>query len=279
MIEIRHRPHDPEDGAQYVGLAIGILGAIVLSGLLTPLRTTLSASDFALALVVPVLLAAVVGGRWAGALSAVVAALCFDFFFTKPYLSLRIASRNDITSFIVLLIVAMITAEVGIRARRGGAAARESRSELDRLYRVAEFSARGGDVDDVVSAVRAAFRAAVAPPRLARRVGRGRPRHARSRLHHPRGRSRTPRRRPRSTIRTAGAVRARGNGGADREAARRGCDRGRTRADVRRPTDERRRPSLNIGFGPAVSRSVHARSKQRPRLSSTGPSRSTKLSQ
>jgi Domain of unknown function (DUF4118) len=155
MIEIRRKPRDPEDGAQYVGLAIGVLGAIVLSGLLTPLRTTLSASDFALALVVPVLLAAVVGGRWAGALSAIVAGLCFDFFFTKPYLSLRIASRNDITSFIVLLIVALITAEVGIRARRGGAAARESRSELDRLYRIAEFSARGGDVDDVVSAVRA----------------------------------------------------------------------------------------------------------------------------
>lgn len=155
MIEIRRRPRGPEDGAQYIGLAIGILGAIVLSGVLTPLRDHVDNAMMALALVIPVLIAAVVGGRVAGAWSAVVAAICFDFFFTKPYLSLRIASQDDIGSFIVLFIVAMITAEVGIRARRGGAAARDSRSELDRLYRVAEFSARGGDVDDVVSAVRA----------------------------------------------------------------------------------------------------------------------------
>jgi len=155
MIEIRHRPHDPEDGAQYVGLAIGILGAIVLSGLLTPLRTTLSASDFALALVVPVLLAAIVGGRLAGAATAVVAALTFDFVFTQPYLSLRIESKDDVATFVVFLIVAMVAAEVGIRARRGGAAARESRSELDRLLRVAELSARGADADDVVMSARA----------------------------------------------------------------------------------------------------------------------------
>ena len=77
----------------------------------------------ALALVVPVLIAAVVGGRIAGAIAAIAAALCFDFFFTLPYLSLRIAGSNDLTSFFVLLVVALIAAEVGIRARRGSRAA------------------------------------------------------------------------------------------------------------------------------------------------------------
>jgi hypothetical protein len=120
-----------------------------------PLRDHLHNDNMALALVLPVLIAAVLGGRVAGAAGAVVAALCFDFFFTKPYLSLRIASGNDLASFVVLLIVALISAEVGIRARRGSRAAREARSDLDRLTRVIEIAAHGADIEDVISSARA----------------------------------------------------------------------------------------------------------------------------
>jgi hypothetical protein len=152
---MRRRPREPEDGSDVIGLSVGVLGALALSVAMLPLRSHLHNDNMALALVVPVLLAAVLGGRWAGAFSSVVAALCFDFFFTQPYQSLRIAGSNDIASFIVLMVVALIAAEVGIHARRGGHAARESRSDLDRLYRVVELAARGGDMEDVVSSVRA----------------------------------------------------------------------------------------------------------------------------
>ena len=81
--------------------------------------------------------------------------MTFDFVFTQPYLSLRISSKDDVATFVVLLIVAMVAAEMGIRARRGGVAARESRSELERLLRVAELSAHGADLDDVVMSARA----------------------------------------------------------------------------------------------------------------------------
>jgi hypothetical protein len=149
------RPRDPGDGRVPFGFAVGGLGALVLSGLLVPLRGHLPNADMALALVVPVLIGATIGGRIAGAVAAVVAALSFDFVFTKPYLSLRIASKDDLATFLVLLVVAMVTAEVGIRARRTDAAARETRSSLTRLSRVAELSARGADVDDVISSARA----------------------------------------------------------------------------------------------------------------------------
>jgi len=152
---LRRRPKDPGDGHVPVGAAVGALGALVIAGVLVPFRDHLPNADMALALVVPVLLAAIVGGRIAGAATAVVSALTFDFVFTQPYLSLRIASKDDVATFVVLLIVAMVAAEVGIRGRRGGVAARESRSELDRLLRVAELSARGADVDDVVMSARA----------------------------------------------------------------------------------------------------------------------------
>jgi hypothetical protein len=152
---MRRRPPEPEDGSNFIGLAVGVLGALALSVAMIPLRPHLHNDNMALALVLPVLIAGVVGGRWPGALSAIAAALCFDFFFTQPYQSLRIASGNDIASIIVLLIVAFISAEVGIRARRGGHSARESRTDLDRLYRVIDLAARGGDIEDVVSSARA----------------------------------------------------------------------------------------------------------------------------
>ncbi len=152
---MRRRPREPEDGSQFIGLAVGVLGSLALSVAMLPLRNHLHNDNMALALVVPVLIAGVIGGRWPGALSAIAAALCFDFFFTQPYQSLRIASGNDIASIVVLLIVAFISAEVGIRARRGGHSARESRTDLDRLYRVIDLAARGGDIEDVVSSARA----------------------------------------------------------------------------------------------------------------------------
>jgi len=155
MSLFRRRPREFEDGSDFVGLAVGVLGALALSVAMLPLRDHLHNDNMALALVIPVLAAAVLGGRWAGAFSAGVAALCFDFFFTRPYLSLRIASGNDIASAVVLVIIALIAAEVGIRSRGGGQSARESRADLDRLYRVLELAARGGDIEDVVSSARA----------------------------------------------------------------------------------------------------------------------------
>jgi Domain of unknown function (DUF4118) len=153
--QLRHRPEDPGDGRVAVGFAVGALSALGVGGALVPLRDVLPNADMALALVIPVLLGAIIGGRAAGALTALVSALTFDFVFTLPYLSLRISNKDDVWTFVFLLIVALVAAEVGIRGRRGGAAARETRSELGRLMRVAELSARGADLDDVVRSARA----------------------------------------------------------------------------------------------------------------------------
>jgi K+-sensing histidine kinase KdpD len=152
---VRRRPPQPDDGNASVGAAVGALGAMFLSFALVPLRDHSPNAVMALALVVPVLVGAIIGGRFAGIISAIVAALSFNFVFTKPYGSLRIASGDDVATVVVLAIVALIAAELGVRARRGGVAVREARSELDRMYRLTELSARGADLDDVVSAARA----------------------------------------------------------------------------------------------------------------------------
>jgi hypothetical protein len=152
--DMRRRPPDVGNGRGAAGAVIGVFGCFAIALALLPLRDHAPNAEMALALVIPVLIAAVIGGRLAGLMTAVTAALTFDFLFTHPYLSLRIGSKDDVGTFIVLMIVALIAAEIGVWGRRGGAAARASREELDRLLRVSELSAGGAAVEDVVEAVR-----------------------------------------------------------------------------------------------------------------------------
>ena len=77
--DITRRPDDPGDGNIGAGAAVGALSVFVVAAALTPFRDHLPNADMALALVVPVLLAAIVGGRLAGAVTAVVSALTFSF--------------------------------------------------------------------------------------------------------------------------------------------------------------------------------------------------------
>lgn len=140
------------DPTAAIGLAVSTLSALLLSALLVPLRGHVPNANMALALVLPVLLGAVIGGRAAGVGSAVFAALLFDFVFTQPYLTLRIASKDDVVTFVFLALVALAAAELGVFGRRGWSAARDARAEVERLARVAELSSRGDEADDVISA-------------------------------------------------------------------------------------------------------------------------------
>jgi Domain of unknown function (DUF4118) len=124
-----------------LGWITATLGPLAVSGILVAFRGDLFTTNAALILVLPVLAAAIVGGRWGGAVSAVVAALCFDFFFTRPYYSLNINRRDDVETTLVLLVVGLVVGELVVRARHSRQLARASRREVDQIRRVAELAA------------------------------------------------------------------------------------------------------------------------------------------
>ena len=123
--------------------ALAVLGPVAVSGILVAFRDQIRPSNAALVLVLVVLAAAILGGRWGGAASAVVSALCFDFFFTRPYYSFTIDNRDDIETTIVLLIVGLAVGELVVRTRRSRAAAQASRREVEQVRRVAALGAGG----------------------------------------------------------------------------------------------------------------------------------------
>lgn len=67
--------------------------------------SAISGTDAALCLVLVVVAVAAGGDRLGGYLTAISAAAWFDFFFTRPYQTFDITSRDDVETTILLLAI------------------------------------------------------------------------------------------------------------------------------------------------------------------------------
>lgn len=141
-----------------LGAGLGGVLAIVVAATLTGFRSEIPQVSVALILVLTVLVGALVGGRIGGAATALVAALCFDFFHTRPYNSLSIEKREDVQAAVLLLVVGLV---IGGLARRHSASENEAeagRSDVRRLHRAAELVASGAEESTVIAAVESELR-------------------------------------------------------------------------------------------------------------------------
>lgn len=150
---VRAADRPPAPRASWPLAAVAVLAPVVVALLLTPWRDRLAAADDALLLVVVIVAVATAGRRWAAALCAVSAALSFDFFLTRPYLSLRITRSSDLTTELLLLVVGLLVGDLAARGRHHRATAQEGRDHLAALHAVTELAAAGGGPDDVVRLV------------------------------------------------------------------------------------------------------------------------------
>ena len=143
------------DGRIGIGVSVGSMGAIAAAAGLVAVRDHFAQANAVLILVLFVLLGAVIGGRLAGAASALTAAVAYDFFYTQPYNSLKINSAADIETTILLLAVGLAMGEIVVGADRIRLAVSGSRRELKSVHRVARLAADGESVEDLISAVNA----------------------------------------------------------------------------------------------------------------------------
>jgi Domain of unknown function (DUF4118) len=79
--------------------------------------------------------------------------MSYDFFLTRPYLSLTIDSADDVETTIFLLIVGLLVGEIVVRFRRAQRRAARGASEIARLHRIAELAAGGTSAEELQSAV------------------------------------------------------------------------------------------------------------------------------
>ena len=138
-----------------VGVVMAGLAPIAVAAVLVGVRGRIQNANVALILVVVVVATAAIGGRLAGATSAVVSALSFNFFHTQPYLRLTIDSADDVETTVLLLVVGLLVGHITARAMRARASAAGSSLEIRRIHRVAERAARGEEAAEVLEAAQA----------------------------------------------------------------------------------------------------------------------------
>jgi len=138
-----------------VGLAIGVFGPFAVAALLVPFRGPVVTENVALVFVVVVVLSAACGGRRAGVVAAVVSAMSYDFFFTRPYGSLKIDRAEDAFTALLLLGIGFVVAELVIATRRSKEASARVHADMRRLNEIAGRVSAGADAKDVLQFVQA----------------------------------------------------------------------------------------------------------------------------
>jgi K+-sensing histidine kinase KdpD len=148
---------DPETRTEgSVAIALGPLAAVSVAGLLAPVRDNVGATNVALILAMIVVLAGV-AGRMAGVLTALVAAVGYNFFHTEPYHSLRISSTKDVVTVLLLAALGLVVGEVSAWRRRAQRKSRRHLQSARALETTSAMLAAGSEVDEIWTTIRDAL--------------------------------------------------------------------------------------------------------------------------
>ena len=154
MTQDSERGYVREERFKALGLAVAGFGPFAVTGVFVAFRSdAVVAANIALAFVIVVILAAAAGGRMAGVIAAIVSTMAFDFFFTRPYQSLKIDKAEDIGTAVLLLAIGLLVAQLMNFAHRSHRRSERTHDELLRVHQVSELAAQGMAIDDLVGAV------------------------------------------------------------------------------------------------------------------------------
>jgi K+-sensing histidine kinase KdpD len=129
------------------GFAVSILVGIGLR----PFRQSIGLENVAIVYLMVVAMAAIVGGRAAGFIAALSAALAYNFFFTTPYETLRIDSWGQVLTVVLLFVAGLLASLSGRAGRRATATAEEEAAAIRALAAVNLAAARDEDADRVAA--------------------------------------------------------------------------------------------------------------------------------
>jgi hypothetical protein len=145
------------DESPRIFAAGGAIVAVLLGGLLAPARDWLGSANVALALAIVVVGAAILGGRVAGGVTSIAAALSYDYFHTQPYYSLRIDSREDIIAAVLLLVLGVAVGQLALMRSGSRHEVQVQARGAAHLEDVAAVVAAGADLDGAWPVVREAL--------------------------------------------------------------------------------------------------------------------------
>lgn len=99
----------PGAAIRVAGLSLALLGTALATVVGQIIALRWGGEAVVLLYLVPVLAAAIFGGIWSSSLTAVAAALCYNFFFTEPLHTLFVRSPASLVTVVLLLLVGLVT--------------------------------------------------------------------------------------------------------------------------------------------------------------------------
>jgi hypothetical protein len=139
------------DGEGVAWAAAGFVASLLIGVVIEPFRGTVGLENVTLGYLLVVVVAAAIGGRAAGLVSALSAALSYDFFLTTPYHSLRVDSVAQVIT-VALLFGAGLVASLAGRARRRQSVAADTQAGFIRLLNTVTRAAAAGESSDYLAA-------------------------------------------------------------------------------------------------------------------------------
>jgi K+-sensing histidine kinase KdpD len=136
-----------------LAILAAVAAPLLLTLILVPFRTSLPNTDAALVLILVVVAVAALGYRLAGVLSAVSAAVWFDFFLTRPYEQFTITRAADIETTVLILVIGVAVTEIAVWGRRQHVAASRRAGYLEGINAAAEAVAVGGSPSALIDQV------------------------------------------------------------------------------------------------------------------------------
>lgn len=131
---------------------VAVVGPLAAGATLIPLRDRIDNTNIALLLVVAVVAVASGGRRPAAVVAALSAAAAFNLFHTRPYLSFRIHSSDDVETALLLLAVGIAVGELALRGRRARVLVAKGQEDLASIHGLGRLVAEGEDVDYILLA-------------------------------------------------------------------------------------------------------------------------------
>ncbi|MFN8017338.1 MAG: DUF4118 domain-containing protein [Acidimicrobiales bacterium] len=139
----------PLSDAEVFGAGGGAVAAMAVAGILGSSRAVVSQANAGLVLVLVVIAAAAIGGRFAGVATALAAAVSFDFFLTKPYQSLAIKSGEEVLTTLLLLAAGLAVGQLARSRGDARSTARAGHDQVASLHRMAAATS-GKDAMDAL---------------------------------------------------------------------------------------------------------------------------------
>jgi K+-sensing histidine kinase KdpD len=142
----------------WLGLAIGVVGLAAFTAALVPARSgALTLTSIALLYLVPVVIAAGIGGVWVGLAASIGSDALLNWFFVPPYHTLAVDRRDNLVALLVYALVAVVVAVAVDLAARQRAAAARSGVEAQLLGRITAEPLEGQALPRLLGHVRDTF--------------------------------------------------------------------------------------------------------------------------